>query len=144
MKVLSVRLFLNVVYTDSRVRLAAEATTSQPVNILESVKYAHQLRGRGFRAAVLAVLGCGSESGPEVVFCTHTNAPTPTLTSAHTNTHVARQQKCVCTGKKILDDPCAPANHNQRMHKGKGGQASRHMQNKSWPRWQSTVCCGVL
>merc|ERR1712166_662228 len=61
--------------------------------------------------------GCNSESGPEVVFCTHTNAPTPTLTSAHTNTHVSRQQKCACTEKKILDDPCTTANHNQRMHK---------------------------
>jgi len=131
MKVLSVRLFLNVVYTDSRVRLAAEATTSQPVNILESVKYAQAVASA---AAVLAVRGCCSELGPEVLFCTHTNAPTPTLTSAHTNTHVARQQKCACTEKKILDDPCTPANHNQRMHKGKGGQASRHMQNKSWPR----------
>jgi len=26
------------------------------------------------------------------------------------------------------------ANHNQRMHKDKEGQASRHMQNKSWLR----------
>ena len=31
----------------SRVRLAAEATASQPVNILESAKHAHQLRGCG-------------------------------------------------------------------------------------------------
>jgi len=77
--------------------------------------------------------GCNSESGPEVVFCTHTNAPTPTLTSAHTNTHVTRQQKCACTEKKILDHPCTPAKRNQTMHKDKGGHESRHKKNKFWP-----------
>ena len=33
--------------------LAAETTTAQPVSILESVKYAYQLRGRGFRRCCL-------------------------------------------------------------------------------------------
>jgi len=83
----------------------------------------------------VAVLGCAcSESGPEVVFCTHTQTHPPTLSSAHTNINVVRQQKCACTEKKILDDPCTPVNHNPRMHKGKRGQASRHKQDKSWPR----------
>ena len=40
-----------------------------------------------------------------VEFCRHTQTHPPTLTSAPTNIHVVRQEKCACTEKKILDDP---------------------------------------
>ena len=68
--------------------LPAEVTASQPVNILESVKHAHQLRGRGLRVAVLAVLWCGSESGPE-------SSPLHTHKRTHTHTHI-RAHKHTC------------------------------------------------
>jgi len=56
----------------------------------EDFEATHSCEAVASAAAVLAVRGCCSELGPEVLFCTHTNAPTPTLTSAHTNTHVGR------------------------------------------------------
>jgi len=66
-------------------------------------------------------------------FDTHTNTlrhprRTPTLTSTPTSTHFARMQRFAGTEKQILDEPCTPVNHKQRMHKGEEGQASRHKQ----------------
>ena len=36
---------------------------------------------------------------------------------APTSTHSARIQRFAGTEKKILDEPCTPANHKQKMHK---------------------------
>ena len=79
--------------------LAAETTTSQPVSILESVKYAYQLRGRGFRRCCLGrpwvLLRIGSWS-----FILHTHEHTHTHTHIRAHKHTCRKAAEVCVHRK--------------------------------------------